>query len=529
MSWILPRFRTAVRPCCGRAWVAFAPAPRTFWAAGLVLAVLLLLPSLAQAAKISELAETGWWEQARRFLSLRDPAVRYAVTGSIMLGISCGLLGSFIVVRRLALVGDTLSHAVLPGVALGFLWTLSKDPLAIFVGAVIAGLAGTVMVQWIRESTHLKEDSALGMVLAGFYALGITLFTMIQNLPVANKGGLDRFLFGQAAALGRDDVLLITAVTLLASLLILIFYKELLATSFDPGFARAIGMPARLFHYLVMLLLAFAIVVALQAVGVVLVSAMLITPAASAYLLTDRMHRMLLLAGGFGAGAGLLGAFVSFLGSNLPTGPFMVLAATLLFVVAFLAAPRHGLVPRWLRNRSRDGRIQVENTLKSAYHVQERQPEGPGVAYRISLSELAEVRNESLPEAEGKARMLVRRGLASWCAPGEVPQTGVMTGERAFVLTPEGWRRACQMVRNHRLWELYLTNAADYPADHVHEDAEVIEHILGEELVRGLERRLNYPAVDPHGRLIPGEEDMRRHGAPVPTAGGTARSRAEGY
>jgi manganese/zinc/iron transport system permease protein len=281
---------------------------------------------------------------------------------------------------------------------------------------------------------------------------------------------------------------------------ITVFYKEFLVTSFDSAFARAAGFPAQLIHYGLMLLLAFAIVIALQAVGVVLVSAMLITPAAAAYLLTDRMNRMLWLAAGFGLLAGAIGSFLSFLGPNFPTGPFMVLGATAVFALAFLFGPRHGVVNGWLRQRSRAARIQRENTLKSIYHVLEaRQSKGEGV----SLRELAERRRETVEEAARQATELRRHELATLHEEGNL-----------IFLTPAGWQLACAIVRNHRLWELYLTNAAHIAADHVHEDAEKIEHVLGDEVVRELERRLEYATIDPHGRPIPSLADMQRGGGP---------------
>jgi manganese/zinc/iron transport system permease protein len=453
-----------------------------------------------QAARIGDLVETSVLEQAIRFFTFQDPAVRYALAGSMLLGVTCGLLGSFIVVRKMALVGDALSHAVLPGVAVGFLWNLSKDPVAIFIGATIAGLAGTVVVRWITETTRLKEDAALGLVLATFFAVGICLFTMIQRLPTGNKSGIDKFLFGQAAAMGPADIKLMAVITVLSITAVVVFYKEFLVTSFDAGFARAVGFPTRLVHYTLMLLVAFAIVIALQAVGVVLVSAMLITPAAAAYLLTDRMSRMLWIAAFLGLLAGSVGAFVSFLGPNFPTGPFMVLAATAVFSLAFLFGPRHGVVMRWLRQRSRAGRVQRENTLKSIYHVLEaREFVGEGV----SLAELASRRRETMEEAGKQASALRRHALATLHEEGNV-----------VFLTPPGWQLACAIVRNHRLWELYLTNAAQIAADHVHEDAEKIEHVLGEDVVRQLERRLEYATTDPHGRPIPGMADMRRGGPP---------------
>jgi manganese/zinc/iron transport system permease protein len=467
-------------------------------------ALLFLLTSVANAhaARIGDISETNLWEQAIRFFTFQDPSVRYALLGSMLLGISCGLLGSFIVVRKMALVGDALSHAVLPGVAIGFLWNMSKDPVAIFIGATVAGLLGTVVVHAIKQTTHLKEDTALGLVLAVFFAVGICLLTIIQHLPTGNKSGIDKFLFGQAAAIGVGDLKLMAVVTALSVFAVWLFYKEFLVTSFDAGFARSSGIRTQAFHYGLMLLVAFAVVIALQAVGVVLVSAMLITPAAAAYLLTDRMHRMLWLASLFGLMAGAVGAFLSFLGPNLPTGPFMVLGATAVFALAFVFGPRHGVFTRWLRQRSRSARTKRENTLKSVYHVLEsRDFKGEDV----SLRELAERRRETVEEARLQASELKRHGLATLHEEGNV-----------IFLTPVGFQLAAAIVRNHRLWELYLTNQAHIAADHVHEDAEKIEHVLGEEVVRELERKLGYARQDPHGREIPNLDEIRRGAASAP-------------
>jgi Mn-dependent DtxR family transcriptional regulator len=235
----------------------------------------------------------------------------------------------------------------------------------------------------------------------------------------------------------------------------------------------------------------------LQAVGVVLVSAMLITPAAAAYMLTDRMHRLLLLSALFGVFAGACGAFFSFLRPNLPTGPFMVLGASAVFAGAFLFGPRHGVVVRWWMHRSRASRTKRENTLKSIFHVLEaRNFHGEGV----TLKELAERRRETLEEARGQSGNLRAHGLAT-------------ITEDTIYLTPEGLQRALAIVRNHRLWELYLTNAAQIAVDHVHEDAEKIEHVLGEDVVRELERRLDFARKDPHGRVIPSIADIRKAAA----------------
>lgn len=473
----------------------------------LILLGVFLFPQFAYAIRISELTQTSMSERAVRFFTLQDPSLRYALIGSVLLGICCGLMGSFLVVRKLSLMGDTLSHAVLPGVALGFLWNLSKDPVAIFIGATLAGLLGAATVQLIRNTTRHKEDAALGFVLASFFAVGACLVTMIQHIPEGNKSGLDKFMFGQAAALGAGDVKLLTVVTGLVVGAVVLLYKEYRLTSFDPGFARSLGWPTQLFHYSLMLLLAFAVVSSLQAVGVVLVTAMLIIPAATAYLLTDRLGVMLILSALFGVLTGATGAFFSFVGRNLPTGPFMVLAAGVIFTAAIFFAPRHGIVSKWLRHRSRSARIGRENTLKAIYHVLEA---GDFQADQITVRQLAERRRETLEKVLGQLATLRRHEFAS-----------VSDDNQSASLTPDGWQRACEIVRNHRLWELYLTNAAHLAPDHVHDDAEKIEHMLGEETVQQLERQLNHPRRDPHGKLIPGLADIHR-GLPMHAAQGAA-------
>jgi manganese/zinc/iron transport system permease protein len=235
-------------------------------------------------------------------------------------------------------------------------------------------------------------------------------------------------------------------------------------------------------------------------VGVVLVSAMLIIPAATASLLTDRFHRVLVWSSCLGMISGLSGAFLSFLGTRLPTGPFMVLSASLLFALALLFSPRQGIVPRWFRQRSQRVRIERENTLKAMYHLAERRDfreEG------ITLLDFAEVRREPLEQIRLQSDDLLRQKLATLTDDGSM-----------LHFTPEGWRKACAVVRNHRLWELYLTNIMQYGTDHVHDDAEKIEHVLGEDTVRQLERRLNFPQTDPHGKPIPGAREV--HGQSIP-------------
>ena len=456
----------------------------------LLLGMLMAFPTLAQAARIGEVSEGNVLDRAIRFFSFRDPTVRIAVAGCVMLGLCCGLLGTFIVVRQFALVGDMLAHAVLPGIALGYLWTLSKQPLHLFLGAVGAGIIGAIVVSLIRQTTRLKRDTALGIVLGGFYGFGILLITLIQKLP-GDKSGLKSFLFGSAAALSETDLGLIAVVSLVSLLILGLLFPQFRIASFDPTFATSVGIPSQAMHYLLMLLLAWAVVSALQAVGVVLVSALLVIPAATAYLLTDRLHRMAGLSMLFGMIAGAAGAFLSALQTGLPTGPFVVLSASALFVGAFLFAPNHGVVPRWSRQRHQSRKIRRENTLKAIFHLLEN--EGSDVAEgKVSHQALVDQRRRSPLLVDGEIAALVRHGLAE--SPDE---------QGRVTLTEAGRARAMEIVRNHRLWELFLTNAANIAPDHVHDDAEKIEHILGEDIVRELERSLDQPTEDPHGRVIP--------------------------
>lgn len=475
--------------------------PGSFW---ILSSLLYLLSSpIAHAARIGDLTETNIADQAVRFFTFHDASLRLALIGCILLGLNCGLLGGFIVVRRMSLVGDTLSHAILPGIALGFLWNMTKDPVAILIGATLVGGLAMLTVNAITRSTRLKEDAAMGLVLSSFYAVGVCLIGMIQKLETGNKSGIEKFMFGQAAALNEGDITLMAVTAGVTLLFVVIGYRGLLTLSFHRAFAETQGIPAGVLHQAMMLLTAFAVVTAMQAVGVVLVSAMLIIPAATACLLTDRMHRVLIYAALVGIGTAALGAFLSFLGNNLPTGPFMVLAGAAVFTVAFLFSPRQGWITRLWRQRSQQLRIRRENMLKAMYHLAERRQfseEG------ISLLELAQQRREPVEVERENASQLVHQRLATLTDDGSM-----------LHFTPEGWRKACAVVRNHRLWELYLTNVMQYGADHVHEDAEKIEHVLGEDTVRQLERRLQFPQTDPHGKPIPGAREV--HGEMRPRSG----------
>ena len=271
--------------------------------------------------------------------------------GSALLGIISGALGTYAVLRRQSLLGDAISHAALPGIALAFLLTGSKTPLILVFGAALAGWVGTLLILSIVKLTRIKYDSALGLVLSTFFGFGLVLHTLIQRNGNANQAGLDTFLFGQAASLLERDVLTMGILGGIALLIMSLFWKELKLLVFDEGFATSIGLPVRALDVLLTSLLTVAIVLGLQAVGAVLMSAMLVAPAVAARQWTDRLGHMVLLAALFGAIAGVSGTLLSSSASRLPTGPTIVLCATLFVGLSFALAPNRGLVWHWVRHR----------------------------------------------------------------------------------------------------------------------------------------------------------------------------------
>lgn len=271
--------------------------------------------------------------------------------GSALLGIISGALGTYAVLRRQSLLGDAISHAALPGIALAFLLTGSKTPLILVFGAAMAGWVGTLLILSIVKLTRIKYDSALGLVLSTFFGFGLVLHTLIQRNGNANQAGLDTFLFGQAASLLERDVLTMGILGGIALLIMSLFWKELKLLVFDEGFATSIGLPVRALDILLTSLLTVAIVLGLQAVGAVLMSAMLVAPAVAARQWTNRLGHMVLLSALFGAIAGVSGTVLSSSASRIPTGPTIVLCATLFVGLSFALAPNRGLVWHWVRHR----------------------------------------------------------------------------------------------------------------------------------------------------------------------------------
>jgi manganese/zinc/iron transport system permease protein len=298
-----------------------------------------------------------------------NSTLRTVGIGAAMLGIVSGALGSYAVLRRQSLLGDAISHAALPGIAIAFLLTGSRAPLVLVLGAAFAGWIGTLVVLAVVNTTRVNSDSALGVVLSVFFGFGLVLLTFIQRMPDSAQAGLDRFLFGQAASMLRRDLYVIAGLGGAALVAMLLFWKEFKLLSFDPDFGATIGMPMRAFDIVLTSLLVIAIVIGLQTVGVVLMSAMIVAPAAAARQWTDRLGVMVLLSAAFGAAAGVAGALLSSSIARLPTGPTIVLCVTAIVIVSLLFAPVRGIFWSWLRHRRSRREFESEAVLLDMYEL----------------------------------------------------------------------------------------------------------------------------------------------------------------
>ena len=282
---------------------------------------------------------------------LFDYTLRNIALGSAILGIVGGILGSFALLRKQALLGDALSHAALPGICLAYMLTGTKTPLILLIGAGIAGWLGTLLILRIIQETRISEDAALGIVLTVFFGFGIMLLTFIQHSGHASQSGLDKYLFGQAATLVQDQVTTMAVLGGVALLIVGLLFKEFKLITFDPAFAATLGFPVERLGVLLTLLIVVAVLIGLQTVGVVLMAAMLIAPAAAARQWTERLGTMLGLAALFGALSGVTGAMISISDSQLPTGPMVILSATAIVIVSLLFGKARGTVWEALRTR----------------------------------------------------------------------------------------------------------------------------------------------------------------------------------
>lgn len=300
-------------------------------------------------------------------LTLQQYQTRVVVIGASLLGAAAGLVGSFLLLRRRALLADTLSHATLPGVAGAFIITThlgatTKSLFALLVGAAVASMIAGAAVTLLARFTRLKQDAILAIVLSVFFGFGEVLRSIVQKLPGGSAAGLEGFIFGKTATMTRDDATLIAVSSMLIVLVCLALFKELRLLCFDADFARGQGWPVAALDLMLMTLVILVTVVGLQAVGLILIIALLVIPPTAARFWTDQLRTMILLSTFFGALSAWLGASLSGVFSSLPSGATIVLVSSAIFGISLVAGSAHGLVARWLRqvNARASVRAQME-------------------------------------------------------------------------------------------------------------------------------------------------------------------------
>lgn len=404
--------------------------------------------------------------------------IQRALVASIMVGISCGLIGTYIMLRGLSLIGDALAHAVLPGVVIGFM-VGGKSPLSLFIGASAAGILTALLISFVERNSKIKSDTAIGIIFTGAFALGILLVSQLKQVHI----DLSSYLFGDVLGVSNSDIVMSSIITLFILIVVILFYKQLLVTSFDPTMAHIIGISAGGFHYFLMTMLSMSIVTGLQSVGVILIIAMLITPPATAYLLTNKLKLLLVISCICGIISSVAGLYLSYY-FNFASGASIVLVAVFFFMLAFLFSPREGIVIKAFRRRKTSRLNLFEDIIKIL--SKEDIPSGREHSTQILSSKL------------GLSKAKIHSALK------EVTKMGLIEKDDGnLVLTNKGKALAKRLVRSHRLWETYLTDKHVVGMENIHQDAEKYEHILSDELLAEIEEELGHPEKDPHGSPIP--------------------------
>jgi len=422
-----------------------------------------------------------------KFLSFSDPNVQFVVLGTMILGATAAMVGSFSFLRKRALVGDAIAHSILPGVCLSFLISGEKDPLWLIIGAIVSGWISLLMIDGISRTTKLKSDAAIGIVLSVFFGFGILLLTTIQHSGNAAQAGLDKFFFGKAASLTKDDIMIFSGIGLFLILIVLLLYKEFKLISFNPDYAKVIGLPVKFLEFSLSTITILAVAVGIQAVGVVLMAALLITPASGARFWSDRLGFMVIISSIFGAVSGFIGSYISYIAPSMPTGPWVVMALSILTIGSIWFAPKRGVFSKWKVYWQNRDKILTENILKLFYHLGEG--EGDFEKGRKYQDLLESDRFKAFELNKGLQKLKKRNLLRK-------------KGEQWFI-TKNGFKEASRIVRLHRLWELYLNQRLKLEPDHVHNDAEAIEHIITPEIEAQLASELDRPTEDPHSSKIP--------------------------
>ena len=419
-----------------------------------------------------------------------DPIFLKVVVGTTLLASSSAVVGTFSYLKGQSLVGDAIAHALLPGVVLAFMLGDGRNPAYLIFGALVSGLIAHYGIEFIQNRTKLKSDTAVSLVLSTFFGFGIMLMSVVQQRGQGQQAGLERYLLGKAAAITMLDVYTFSALALVLLLGVALFYKGFQLMTFNEDFAHVIGLPVGLIRVTFTVLTVLAVTIGIQTVGVVLMAALLITPAAAARAWTKSLPQMILLAAVFSAVSAILGTLISSSIAKMPTGPWIVIILGLIGFTSLFIAPEKGWLfkrKRAFKNRSKTNR---ENIMKLMY----RQEEKGGTGNKLTSFQILGIR--------AMREDLLRVGLKDL-----KKRLWIIEHIDGFTLTDLGRIEGRRVVRLHRLWELYLTERLGMAPDHIHPQAETMEHVITPEIEALLIKELGVPERDPHESLIPYENE----------------------
>jgi manganese/zinc/iron transport system permease protein len=439
------------------------------------------------------------WQQWKSVLLLEDYNTRVVVLSVAMLGIAAGLIGSFTLLRRRALIGDALAHASFPGIAVAFmvvtaLGASGKSLPVLLTGATLGGLAGVGLILFVQKYTRLKQDAALGIVLSVFFGFGAALLGVIQQMKTGSAAGLETFVYGKTASIKYEDAVLIACVAIVAILVCVAFFKELKLLCFDQQFAESSGMSTLLFDIVLMAMVVAVTMIGLQAVGLILMVALLVIPPAAARFWTDSLFRLTIVSCVFGLLGGVVGAASSALLPKLPSGAMIVLVCAVIFMISMAWGTSRGVIPRFFRRMQLNRAIDRQHLLRGLFELLEKssaQTPTSNSIEPIAIDKLRKLRSWSARRLSKTIQRSVAEGL-------------VRVADEGVRLTQAGFAEAARLTRQHRLWELFLIHHADIAPSRVDRDADDIEHVLEPEIVDELERLLDQPPVhfdvprDPH-------------------------------
>ncbi len=397
------------------------------------------------------------------------------ILGTTLLGLAAGVVGAFALLRKRSLTADALSHATLPGICIAFMIAqsigmASRSMPVLMSGAAISGVIGVACIHLLITKTRLREDAAIGIVLSVFFGAGVVLLSVIQTNPSGSAAGLNHFIYGQTAAMTRADSITMGVIAIVATLLALLMLKELTLVCFNDGFAQVTGIPVWVIDSIILALIVLVTVSGLQAVGLILVVAMLIIPAAAARFWTQRLWKLVVLSMLIGAASGYIGASISALLPRKPAGSVIVLSSGGLFLLSMFLAPSRGVLATTIRQAGIRIKIANDHLLESLHeHAQDATP--PTIKALAHAQGIHPLRLRIL------ALMLSMRGL-------------VRIKDTRASATKSGLARGARVARNHALWEQYLITYADIAPSHVDWSVDQVEHVLSDDLIAELERAL---------------------------------------